>query len=80
MTRGILETLGLAGPLVVALPVGLLGVEYLLGGQSLLGAGLVVAAVIVVILGQRARTPDDVPASAAEKVTKRVTNDPDDES
>lgn len=79
MPRGILETVGLAGLLIVALPAALLGVEYLLGGRVLLGAGLVGAAVVVVVLGQRATTPDDVPASAAETVAERVARDPDDE-
>jgi hypothetical protein len=79
MRLGILETVGLAGSLIFAVPVGLFGVESLLAGRTALGAGLVVVAVLMVVLPRRLITPGDVPAAVAERVVGRAVGDPDEE-
>ena len=76
---GIIGTLQLAATLVFALPVGLLGVQFLLDGRTLFGAGFVVVAVLMVALEEYLTTPTDVPAAAAEKAVGKVVETPDDE-
>jgi hypothetical protein len=76
---GIIETLGLAGALVFALPVGLLGIERLLAGQALLGGGLLLVGVLMIVLPHRLTTPTDLPAAVAERVVGAAVEDPDDE-
>jgi hypothetical protein len=45
----LVDTLTLFGTVVLAAPIGLLGVEFLLGGRSIVGAGfLAIAAALVV--------------------------------
>jgi hypothetical protein len=79
MRLGILETLGLAASLVFALPVGGLGVTFLLDGRYPLGAGLVVVAVLMVVLPRRLTTPTDLPAAAVERVVGRAVEVPDED-
>lgn len=75
---GIISTVQLAVTLAFALPVGLLGVEQLLSGQTLVGAGLVVVAVLMVAVEEYVTTPADVPAEAAEKVAGAVVKEKED--
>lgn len=79
MRLGILEMVGLATTLVFALPAGLLGVQLLLEGQSLLGGALVAVAALMVLLPRYVTTPDDVPAVVAEKAVGKAVDSPDDE-
>jgi hypothetical protein len=79
MRLGILETVGLAGSLVFAVPVGLFGVESLLAGRTTLGAGLLVVAVLMVVLPRRLTTPSDVPVAVAERVVGGAVGDPDED-
>ena len=65
---GILETVGLAASLVFAIPVGVAGVQFLLGDQPALGVVLVVVAILMVVIPRRVVTPDDVPGAVAERV------------
>ncbi|NEU57906.1 hypothetical protein [Halorussus sp. MSC15.2] len=76
---GILGTLQLAATLVFALPVGLLGVQFLANGQPLLGGGFVAVAVLMVVLEEYLTTPTDVPGAVAEKTIGKVAKTPDDE-
>jgi hypothetical protein len=69
---GIVETVGLAASLVFALPVGIAGVQFLLGNRPGLGAVLVVVAVLMVAIPRRVTTPGDVPGAAAERVASAV--------
>lgn len=68
MRLGILETIGLAGSLIFAVPVGLFGVESVLAGRTILGVGLLVVAVLMVVLPRRLTTPSDVPAAVVERI------------
>ena len=76
---GIIGTLQLAATLVFALPVGLLGVQFLLDGRTLFGAGFVAIAALMVALEEYLTTPTDVPAAAAEKVVGKMAKTPDDD-
>ncbi|WP_276300039.1 DUF7533 family protein [Halorussus lipolyticus] len=76
---GILGTIQLAATLIFALPVGLLGVQFLLDGKTLLGGGFVVVAVMMVVLEEYLTTPTDVPGAVAEKTVSKVAKTPDDE-
>jgi len=76
---GILDTLQLAATLVFALPVGLLGVQFLLDGKTLLGGGFLGIAVLMVALEEYLTTPTDVPGAVAEKTLGKVAKTPEDE-
>jgi hypothetical protein len=76
---GILGTLQLAATLVFALPVGLLGVQFLLDGKTLLGGGFLGIAVLMVALEEYLTTPTDVPGAVAEKTLGKVAKTPEDE-
>jgi hypothetical protein len=76
---GIIDTIKLAGTLVFALPVGLLGLQFLLDGRTLLGGGFVAIAVLMVALQEYLTTPTDVPTSVAEQAIGKVVKSPDDE-
>ncbi|WP_049971723.1 DUF7533 family protein [Haladaptatus cibarius] len=79
MKLGILDTVSLAATLVFALPIGLLGIERLIAGQTLLGGAFVAIAVLMVFLREWLTTPEDIPASAAKKVVGTVAKTDDDE-
>ncbi|WP_284012270.1 DUF7533 family protein [Halobaculum litoreum] len=83
MALGILEQLGLAATLIFALPVAVYGVQRVVDGQTALGVGILVVAVLMVLLPRRLTSPDDVPGKVAEKavgsVVKEPTESPDDE-
>jgi len=76
---GILGTIKLAATLVFALPVGLLGLQFLLDGRMLAGVGFVVVAVLMVALEEYLTTPTDVPTSIAERAVGKVAKQPDEE-
>ncbi|GAA0248130.1 hypothetical protein ACFFQF_06735 [Haladaptatus pallidirubidus] len=78
MNLGILDTVSLAATLVFALPIGLLGIERLIAGQTLFGGAFVAIAVLMVFLREWLTTPEDVPASAAKKVVGAVAKTDDD--
>jgi hypothetical protein len=64
---------------VFALPVGLLGVQFLLDGKTLLGGGFLGIAVLMVALEEYLTTPTDVPGAVAEKTLGKVAKTPEDE-
>ncbi|MFC4550664.1 MULTISPECIES: DUF7533 family protein [Halorussus] len=76
---GIIGTIQLAATLVFALPVGLLGVNKLLAGETVVGGAFLGVAVLMVALEEYLTTPTDVPASLAEKTVGKVAKTPDDE-
>lgn len=76
---GIMGTIQLAATLVFALPVGLLGIQFLLDGRMLVGVGFVAVAALMVGLEEYLTTPGDVPTSLAEKTVRKVVKTPDDE-
>lgn len=78
MRLGILEMVGLAATLVFAVPAGLLGVQLFLDGQTSVGAALVAVAALMVLLPRYVTTPDDVPATLAEKAVETTVAEPHD--
>jgi hypothetical protein len=76
---GIISTLQLVVTLAFALPVGLLGVQFLLSGRTPVGVALVVAALLMIVLEEYVTTPTDAPAEAAEKIAGAVVKDDDGE-
>ena len=75
---GILEMVGLAATLVFAIPVALFGLEHLVGGDTLVGVGLLVVAVLMVVLPRRLTTPQDIPGEVAERVVGSAVKSDDD--
>jgi hypothetical protein len=72
---GIISTLQLVVTLAFALPVGLLGVQFLLSGRIPFGVALVVVALLMVVLEEYVTTPTDAPVEAAETVVGAVVKD-----
>lgn len=75
---GIIDTIKLAGVLVLALPAALAGLEFLLvRGEPMVGGILVLLAIGLVLVQQRLTLPSDVPAVLAKRVAGTVTKDGD---
>jgi len=72
MARGILETIGLAATLVLAIPIALFGAEHLVRGELVAGAVYVGIAVGLVLVEQYLTTPTDVPGMVAEGTVGKV--------
>ncbi|WP_440763580.1 DUF7533 family protein [Natronorubrum sp. DTA7] len=78
---GILDTIKLAGTLVLAIPAALAGLEFLLvRGETATGAILIVLAVTLVIVQHRVTLPSDVPGLVAKRIAGSVTEDDSDET
>jgi hypothetical protein len=75
MARGIVGTLQLLGTLVLAAPLALLGVQFLVSGRHLMGGLFVALAVAMVGLEEYLTTPQDVPAKVAERAVGGVVED-----
>lgn len=71
----VIDTVTLAGTLVLALPIGMLGVEFLLTGRPVAGVGFVAVAAALV-LGQHYLEPD-VKSRIAGGIVERVVPDGD---
>jgi hypothetical protein len=79
MGRGIIGTVRLAAALVFAIPVAMFGLDYLLQGRTLMGAGAVGIAVLMVVMEEYLTKPTDVPGKAAEKAVGTVVETEDEE-
>lgn len=79
MSLGITESITLAASLVFAIPLGIFGINTLLGGDTFLGVVVIVVAVLMVVLPRRLTTPADIPATLAEKAVGKAVKMPDDE-
>jgi hypothetical protein len=75
MGLGILDMIGLAATLMFALPVAVFGVQRVLGGDALLGWGLVAVAALMVALPHYLTTPADLPGKVAGSVVGRTVKD-----
>lgn len=75
---GITDWLGRVGTLVIAVPIGFMGVDFLLSGNQLgwLFLGVAVAAVA---LQEYVTRPSDLTGSVASRVVGRVAKTPEDE-
>lgn len=78
-SMGIMDTIGLAASLVFAIPVAIFGMNRLLDGQQLFGAGLLLVAALMVLLPQKLTTPMDIPKKVAGKAVGKAVKEPDDE-
>jgi len=72
MVRGILETIGLAGTVLFAAPVALLGAEFLVGGQTLEGLAFLGIAALMIAVPRYVRSPTDVASDTVEDVAGTV--------
>lgn len=76
---GIMGTIQLAATLVFALPIGLFGVQMLLDGKAIMGAGFVTIGVLMVVLEEYLTTPTDIPSSIAEKAVGKAVKTPEED-
>lgn len=75
---GILDTITLAGTLILAIPAALAGLEFaLVRGEPVVGTALLVLAGALVAGKQYLTLPTDVPALLAKRVVGAVVGDPD---
>ncbi|WP_262174791.1 DUF7533 family protein [Haloarcula laminariae] len=72
MARGILETIGLAATLMLAIPIALFGAEHLVRGELFAGVAYVGIAVGLVVIEQYLTTPTDIPGKVAEKTVGNI--------
>ncbi|MFB6140199.1 MAG: hypothetical protein ABEJ26_07165 [Halosimplex sp.] len=80
MARGILGLVGLGATLVFAIPIAMLGLDYLLlQGKTPIGIALLVTAGLMVAIEEYVATPGDLAGTAVEKTVGSVVDDPDDE-
>ena len=82
MAQGIIETIGLAATLVLAIPIALFGAEHLVRGEFLAGVLYVGIAAGLVVVEQYLTTPTDVPGLVVEKTVGKVveTDEPDEKT
>lgn len=77
---GIVDTIGLVGVLIFAIPAALAGLDFLLlRGEPLVGGALLGLAIVLVLIEQYLTTPTDVPGLVASRVGGAVVVDPEDE-
>ncbi|WP_254861630.1 DUF7533 family protein [Halovivax gelatinilyticus] len=76
---GIVETIKLAGILILAIPAALAGVEFLfVRGEPLIGAGLIAVAIALVALRRYLALPTGLSGVLASRAEEAIT--PDDEA
>lgn len=75
---GTLDWIGRVGTLVLAVPIGFMGVDFLFSGNPL-GWLFLVVAVAAVLLQEYVTTPGDVPGSIASRVVGRAAKTPEEE-
>lgn len=76
---GIIETIKLAGVLVLAIPPALAGVTLFAGGDRAVGGALVLLAVLLVLVQRRLTTPGDVPGLLTKRLLGSVAKEPESE-
>lgn len=72
---GILDLLQTAAAVVLAAPIAMLGVAYLLDGR-VLGGAFILVAILLVVVQRILLTPEDVSLGLASDVTEQVVLDP----
>jgi hypothetical protein len=76
MAKGIIGTIQLAITLAFAIPVGLLGLDKLLAGETLIGGVFLAIAVLMVVLEEYLTTPTDIPGKVAQKTVGTIAKEP----
>ncbi|MHB9287039.1 hypothetical protein ACKVMT_08365 [Halobacteriales archaeon Cl-PHB] len=79
MPDGILDFVGFAATVALAIPVALLGVLKLGEGDLLLGVVFLAIAAGMVAVEEWLTTPGDLPLLAAQRLTGRVVDEPSDD-
>ncbi|MFC4358204.1 hypothetical protein ACFO0N_09615 [Halobium salinum] len=79
MGLGIIDTLGVAGSLVFAIPLGIYGIDALLSGRTFLGGFCLAVAVAMVALPHYLTTPTDLVGGAAKRVTGKAVKAPEED-
>ncbi|WP_265108907.1 DUF7533 family protein [Halosolutus halophilus] len=77
---GIIDTIKLAGVLVLAIPPALAGLSLLADGERLVGGALIGLAILLVLVEQLLTTPSDVPGLVAKRVAGAVAKEPESDS
>ncbi|MDX1744860.1 MAG: hypothetical protein R3324_02885 [Halobacteriales archaeon] len=75
---GIIGTIRLAATLVLAVPAALFGLDQVVAGRPVMGAGFLLFAILLVVMERRLFNPfdpGDVAETAAERVGDRLTED-----
>ncbi|QLK27667.1 hypothetical protein HYG81_08695 [Natrinema zhouii] len=74
---GIIDTIKLAGTLVLAIPAALAGLDFLfLQGQTAFGVALIGLAIGLVVIQHWLTMPTDIPELVASRVVGTVTKEP----
>jgi hypothetical protein len=68
--------LGLAVTLAFALPVALLGIQFLGDGRTIFGAGFLGIAALMILINEYVASPSDLPGMIAGKVVGTVAKEP----
>ncbi|MFT4890555.1 MAG: hypothetical protein ACI9YT_001471 [Halobacteriales archaeon] len=79
MARGVIGTIQLAATTAIVLPVVYLGIDFLLRGRSLVGAGFLAVAGLMLVLDRYVVRPGDVPLEAARRAVGLVADEDDGE-
>lgn len=78
---GIIDTIKLAGTLVLALPAAIAGLELvLIRGQTTIGVALIGLAIGLVVIQHWLTLPTDIPELVAKRLVGTVTKEPDPDS
>jgi len=75
MGLGILDLLELAVVVALAIPIALLGVQFLVDGSLLLGGGFLAMAAGLVWIKQFLPSPTDVPKEIAQQSVSTIANE-----
>jgi len=77
MAKGIIGQVQLLATLVFAVPVAMLGADFLLSGRVEMGLGFLLVAVLMVALEEYVTKPTDAAADAAKSAASRIVEKPD---
>ena len=71
---------GLAITLAFAIPVAMLGIQFLGDGNTVVGAGFLGIAALMVLVNEYVASPGDIPGMLAGKVVGSVAKEPEAET
>jgi len=71
---------GLAVTLAFAIPVAMLGVQFLTDGRTVVGAGFLAIAALMVLINEYVASPGDIPGMLAGRVVGTVAKEPEAET
>jgi len=77
---GIIDTIKLAGTLVLALPAAIAGVGFVRDGQTAIGITLIALAIGLVVIQHWLTLPTDIPELLAKRFVGIIAKDPESDS